>query len=91
MVDLGRILNLIKKTKDKFIISDSSLGDFVVCSLADYEKMIGLSQKNTEIERKGQVQKTDEDGFHDSDEFGPILDEKVGDDHYYFEPVDEEE
>ena len=45
---LKRILEIVKKTGDKFVIADeASLGAYVVMELADYEKLLaGSPQKN---------------------------------------------
>ncbi len=104
MLDLKRIFTLINKTKDKFVVHDEMLGDFAVLTLEDYERLVGVSTVAESVSQKQgkkqqKVKKNEEnvaedfeapDAMDDIDEFDEKLAEKDTDDHYYFEPVDEE-
>lgn len=91
MIDLKRIARLIKKTKDKYIISDATLGDFVVLSLADYEKYVyGTSAPVDSVGIEVPDELLADQGF-DEKGFNEELAKKVDEDRYYFEPVDDDE
>lgn len=45
---LKRVLEIVKKTGDKFVIADEATGGaYVVMDLADYEKLLGASSRKT--------------------------------------------
>ena len=98
MLDFKRIFNLISKTKDKCIVHDEELGDYVVFTLEDYEKLVLGSQKNNKQKpvasnekppkkESEEEQGTPEDWTAMEDE----LEGEGGEDRYYFEPVGDEE
>lgn len=101
MLEIKRILALISKTNDKCIVHDDALGDFAVLTLTEYERLLALPpapaqkqpKKASKTERKadddGEAMEFPED-MEDADEFDEELAEKNTDDHYYFEPVDDE-
>jgi len=50
-LNLKRIIKLIQKTGDRFIVSDSSLGTpYVVMPLADYEKLVTVEAEEDVVE-----------------------------------------
>ncbi|MCX6740571.1 MAG: hypothetical protein NTZ49_05075 [Candidatus Parcubacteria bacterium] len=103
MINLQRILDLIRKTGDKYIFEDENNGMFVVMSLPDYENYIfknnqlkDLSEeellnkinKDIAIWKATQEDKTLAENWHDL----PLEEKKSSeDDQYYFEPVEDEE
>lgn len=103
MKNLKRILDLIRKTGDKYIFEDDNGDVFVVLSLDDYENFIfknnqlkNLSEeellnkinKDIAIWKVSQEDKVVEQNWQDLTE---AEDEKQEDDRYYFEPAEDED
>jgi hypothetical protein len=104
MMNLRRILDLIRKTGDKYIFEDDNGGIFVVLSLDDYENYIFKNNqlKNlSEEELLNKINKdiaiwktTQEDKIVDQRWQDLPADEKKSEteeDQYYFEPEEDED
>ena len=104
MKNMQRILELIRKTGDKYIIEDDNGCAFVIISLDDYENFIfknnqlkNLSEeellnkinKDIAIWKASQEDKVVEQNWQDL--ATDEKDETKEDDRYYFEPAEDEE
>lgn len=103
MKNLNRILDLIRKTGDKYIFEDDNGDVFVVLSLDDYENFIfknnqlkNLSEeellnkinKDIAIWKVSQEDKVVEQNWQDLSE---SEDQQQEEDRYYFEPAEDED
>lgn len=107
MKNLKRILDLIRKTGDKYIFEDENDGVFVVLSMDDYENYIfknnqlkNLSEdellnkinKDIAIWKISQEDKIVEQSWQDlPQDEKEEKSEATEDDRYYFEPVEDED
>ena len=103
MKNFKRILELVKKTGDKYVFEDDNGDVFVVLGLEDYENFIfknnqlkNLSEeellnkinKDIAVWKVSQEDKIVEQSWQD---LGNAEDEQPDEDRYYFEPVEEED
>jgi len=98
MKNFKKILELIRKTGDKYLVEDEQGNLFITMNLSDYEHLV---LKNLDIKCLSEeefLNKINKDialwkAGQEDDKVAEIIEEeeKNKEDHYYFEPVEEEE
>ena len=109
MKNIKKILDLIRKTGDRYIFEDEQGEIFVILPVSDYENIVlknsqvkSLSEeellnkinKDVALWKAGQEEESINQDLPDPevDSAEPVEDqEKVNEDRYYFEPVEDEE
>lgn len=107
MKNLKRILDLIRKTGDKYIFEDDNGGIFVVLSLDDYENYIFKNNQLKDLSEEELLNKINKDiAIWKSSQEDKIVDQSWQDlpveeskkkeegeeeDRYYFEPEEDED
>jgi hypothetical protein len=104
MMNLSRILDLIRKTGDKYIFEDDNGGAFVVLSVDDYENYIfknnqlkNLSEEEllNKINKDIAIWKTSQEDKIVEQPWQDLPDEEkktqAEEDRYYFEPQEDED
>jgi accessory colonization factor AcfC len=107
MKKLKRILDLIKKTGDRYIFDDNQGNSFVILNINDYENLVlknspvkNLSEdellnkinKDIAVWKAVQTEEKEEQLAGNFANFKQANEaDSVGDDQYYFEPVEDEE
>jgi len=106
MKDLRKILELLRKTGDRFILEDEKGNLFVVLSVNDYENLILKNSELKNFSEEELLNKINKDiaVWKSTQEDEKLLDnwqnlnsadnekiKKEEDDQYYFEPVEDED
>jgi len=106
MKNIKRILDLIRKTGDRYIFEDEQGEIFVITSVADYENLVlkhsqvkNLSEeellnkinKDIALWKTAQEEEKLSNTWQEIDEEKQEKDDEVDNDQYYFEPVEDEE
>ncbi|MCX6742871.1 MAG: hypothetical protein NT116_01405 [Candidatus Parcubacteria bacterium] len=106
MKDLKKILELLRKTGDRFILEDEKGNIFVVLSVNDYENLILKNSELKNFSEEELLNKINKDiaVWKSTQEDEKLLDnwqnlnsadnekiKKEEDDQYYFEPVEDED
>jgi len=106
MKNIKRILDLIRKTGDRYIFEDEQGEIFVITPVADYENLVlkhsqvkNLSEeellnkinKDIALWKTAQEEEKISNSWQDIAEEKKEEEEKETDDQYYFEPVEDEE
>jgi hypothetical protein len=104
MKNLQRILDLIRKTGDKYIIEDDNGGIFVILSLDDYETFIFKNNQLRNLSEEELLNKINKDiAIWKASQEDKVVDQAWQDlpaeeksenneeDRYYFEPAEDED
>ncbi|MBD3359697.1 MAG: hypothetical protein GF365_03265 [Candidatus Buchananbacteria bacterium] len=105
MKKLKRILDLIRKTGDRYIFDDNQGNNFIILNINDYENLVLKNSLLKDLSEEELLNKINKDiavwkeaqSEEQAEQLsGNLLDFKetndnMGEDQYYFEPVEDEE
>lgn len=99
MKKLKRILDLIRKTGDRYIFEDDQGNGFVILNIDDYENLVLKNSRVKDLSEEELLNKINKDIalWKTSQEEDKLdaeiseLKEEAAEDQYYFEPVEDEE
>jgi len=97
-----RILDLIRKTGDRFILEDDQGNGFVVLNVNDYENLVLKTSTVKDLSEEELLNKINKDiaiwqSTNEAERLPQNWDElkekveNIEEDHYYFEPIEDED